>query len=412
MTQRVNTFLKTRTVWQLLLLLGAICALVMVLLVFLEPGNVLHLRPAQAFNAWFYGWIFWFGISLGSMGIVMMHHLVGGKWGYPIRRFAEHAGFCVPAMAILFIPILLGVTYLYPWAHPDQVAHDAVLRHKAAYLNWPFWSIRAIVILLVFSTVTWVLRSRSLLSDRDRPEARLKFLSTFSAPGQVIYFAFMSLAAVDWIMSREPHWYSTVFGFIVIISQALSAMCVLILLVALYRNHESVKQVAGPNALNDLASLLLMFVVLWAYLSFAQLLVTWLGNNQTEITWYVRRTKGGWWWVGAALMLFHFLIPFILLLMRPMKRKMGRLAAVAGLVLVMRAFDVLYWLMPGDINSPFATFGYAVYGEALNVLGLVAVGAFWLAALFWLLKDGPLVAVHEAAEFTHVHQHDLGQRTI
>ena len=220
-------------------------------------------------------------------------------------------------MALLFIPILLGVKYIYPWAIPDEVAHDAILRHKQVWLNWPFWAIRSVVYLLILCWLTWSLRSISLASDHGDARPKLARLHSLSAAGQVLYFVVMSLAAVDWIMSREAHWYSTVFGFVVVISQAVSATCFLIIMVAVYGDEPPLKAAIQPNYLNDLGNVLITFVILWAYLSFAQFLVTWLGNNQTEITWYIRRTEGGWRWIGGALILFHFLAPFMLLLLRP-----------------------------------------------------------------------------------------------
>jgi hypothetical protein len=372
---------------------AAACLAILLLGIFVEPGHVFHVRPAQFFRSWLFAWLFWFGISLGSMGVVMMHHLFGGAWGYLIRRFGETAAACVPVMAVLFIPIILGVKYLYPWAVPDEVAHDAILRHKAHYLNWPFWTVRAVIYLVAFSGITWMLRSMSLASDRREPGPLLGRLYRLSTGGEILYFVLMSLAAVDWIMSREPHWYSTVFGFIVVVGQALTALCFLILMVTVYADEPPLKDVIRPNYLNDLGTVLIVFVILWAYLSFAQFLVTWLGNNQNEITWYIRRTQGVWRWIGGALILFHFLIPFILLLMRPMKRKLGRLAAVAGGVLVMRAIDVLYWVTPSDTHEGNWGVGNSLYAEAMNLLALLAIGGLWFATFLWLLKDTPILPI-------------------
>jgi hypothetical protein len=380
---------------------------------FIQPGtgHLVHLDPTQLFRSWLFGWLFWLGISLGSMGVVMMHHLLGGAWGYLVRRFAEIAACCTPVLAVLFIPIILGVKYLYPWADPEQVAHDGALRHKIHYLNWPFWTVRAAVILLVFSGMTWLLRSMSQALDRNSGTGPLlKRLNNFSAVGEVAYFVLMSLAAVDWIMSREAHWYSTVFGFLVVVSQALSALCFLILMLAIYGDEEPLKSVARPNYVNDLATVLIVFVILWAYLSFSQFLVTWLGNNQTEITWYIQRTDGAWRWVGGALILFHFLVPFVLLLMRPIKRKLGRLAAVAGGVLLMRIIDLTYWVTPTNPVGSHWGAGQLVYAAVMNLLALLAIGGIWFATFLWLLKDTPILPAGDAlSELSENHGH--GKRT-
>jgi len=376
-----------------MLLVAGVCVVILLLGIFTEPGHLFHFRPAQLFRSWLFSWVFWFGISLGSMGIVMMHHLFGGAWGYLIRRFGEAAGFCVPLMALLFIPILLGVKYIYPWAIPDEVAHDAILRHKHLWLNWPFWTIRSVIYLLILSWLTWNLRSTSLASDHGDAGPKLARLYRLSAGGQVLIFVVMSLAAVDWIMSREAHWYSTVFGFVVVISQAVSATCFLILMVTAYADEPPLKAAIQPNYLNDLGNVLITFVILWAYLSFAQFLVTWLGNNQTEITWYIHRTEGGWRWIGGALILFHFLAPFILLLLRPMKRKLGRLAAVAAGLMVMRVIDVLYWVTPSDPHDSTWHAAQRIYAELMNGAALFAIGGVWFATFLWLLKDMPILPI-------------------
>jgi hypothetical protein len=401
------------------LLGSAVCAALLILGIFLQPGRdqFLHFRPGQLLRSWLFGWVFWFGLSLGSLGVIMMHHLLGGGWGYLIRRFGEAASLCVPVMALLFVPIILSVwiphdhVLLYPWASRYEVAHDAVLRHKSPFLNAQFWTLRAIGYFLLLWALAFAIRATSLQLDRGSNPRLLKRLVNFSSIGEVIYFVVMSLAAIDWIMSREPHWISTVFGFIVVISQALSAVCFLILMVALYGDEPPLKDVIHPDYLNDLGNVLLTFVILWAYLSFAQFLVTWLGNQQEEITWYIRRTDGGWRWVGAALMGLHFLVPFLVLLQRPLKRKLGRLAAIAGFVMFMRVIDVLYWIAPTDPHGNYWGALNWVYSETMNVLAFLAIGGIWFLAFLWFLKDRPILPIGDFIPVTPV-DHGHGQRAV
>jgi hypothetical protein len=393
------------------LLGSAIGAVVLVLCIFFEPGRHIGPNPTQVLRSWLFAWIFWFGISLGSMGLVMMHHLLGGGWAYLVRRFAEHAGAVVPVMAVLFIPVILGVHALYPWADPSQVADDPVLRHKAPMLNWPFWTVRAVIYFAIFTLLTWLLRSMSLAQDRSPNVSTLARLRRLSAGGEVVYFVVMSLAAVDWIMSREPHWFSTVFGFIVVIGQALTALCFLTLMLTLFSNESPLKEVIRPNYLNDLGSVMIMFVILWAYLSFAQFLVQWLGNQQGEITWWIRRTTGGWRVVGGALMVFHFLVPFVLLLQRSVKRNIAPLAMVAAGVLFMRLIDVLYWVTPSDPHhSPWGV-GHWLYAEIVNLIAWITIGGVWLAAFIWLMKGRPLLPIGESIPVVPI-DHGHGQRPI
>lgn len=392
---------------------GLVCLALLAIGIFLEPGRgrIFHLHPAQLFHSWLFAWLFWFGISMGSLGIVMMHYLFGGGWGYLVRRFGEAAALVVPVMAVLFVPVVLGARYLYPWADPGQVAHDPVIQHKAAYLNLGFWTIRAVIYFAVFWLWAWLLRLGSVSLDRIPRPRVLKRQVNLSSVGEVIYFALMSLAAVDWIMSREPHWISSVFGFIVVISQALSALCFMVLMVAIYADEPPLKDVIQGRYLNDLASVVLTFVILWAYLSFAQFLVIWLGNKQDEIPWYIRRTDGGWRWVGAALMGLHFLVPFILLLMRPIKQKIGRLAAVAGGLMFMRVIDVLYWVTPTDPHGDNWGALNWIYAEAMNVLALLGIGGIWFVAFLWFLKNRPILPIGEFIPVTPV-DHGHGQRAV
>jgi hypothetical protein len=349
--------------------------------------------PGQLFRSWLFAWIFWLGISLGSMAILMMHHLLGGGWGYLIRRFGEAATLCMPALAVLFLPVLIGAKWIYPWMDKAQVTADAVLRYEHEhFLNWPFWTLRSAIILVAFIAMSFLIQTRSL----DRPGANapaiLARIRRVSAGGIVIYFFLMTLGSVDWIMSREPHWKSSVFGFIVCISQAVSATCFLILMLYVFRNSEPLGRILNPDLLNDLGNVLLTFVILWSYLSLAQFLVTWLGNSQGEIPWYIRRTHGGWRWVGAALILFHFLIPFLILLQRPMKRKLGRLATIAAGVFMIHILDELYWVTPADSEPGAWTAGQWIFAQSLNVLSFSAVGGLWITAFFWLLGNRPLAS--------------------
>lgn len=389
-----------------LLMGAAVCAVILIIAVFFEPGRHVGFDPSTVLRSWLFAWIFWFGISVGSMGIVMMHHLLGGGWGYLIRRFGETAGAVVPVMAILFIPIILGVRWIYPWAMPDFLTTDAVVRHRAHFLNWPAWTIRSLIYLAVFTALTWSLRTTSLAHDRTASPSLLGRFRRLSAGGEVIYFAVMSLASVDWIMSREPHWRSTVFGFLVVISQAVSAAAFLILMVRVYSDEPQLRAVLYPNYRNDLGNVLLVFVILWAYLSLSQFLIIWLGNGQDEIEWYVRRTDGVWRLVGAALILFHFLVPFILLLQQRLKRNLGRLAAVAALVLLMRVIDVMYWIVPTQAHPMQPSLTNAFYSGVLNVLALLSVGGIWFAAFVWMLQSKPILPVGDpipVLPITHGH---------
>lgn len=359
----------------------------------------------QFFTSYLFAWIFWLGVSLGSMGIIMLHHLLGGGWGLLIRRFGEAAALVTPFLAVLFIPILLGVYYLYPWADAARVASDPVVQHKTPYLNWGFWSIRAVAYFLIWTVMALLLRTTPLGRPGVNPTTFFARVRRVSAVGLVIYFLTMSLGSVDWIMAREPQWYSTVFGFIVCVGQAVSAACFLIIMLWLLHDEPPFRQIIQPNYLNDLGNVLMTFVILWAYLSFAQFLVIWLGNMQREITWYLQRTQGGWRMVGTALILFHFLVPFIILLQRPLKRKAGRLAVIAAGIFIIHIIDELYWVTATGYpaNSSVLTW---LYIQGMNLVAFVGVGGLWIAAFLWILGRAPLIAEGEREPISPVdHGH-------
>ncbi|HTW95035.1 MAG TPA: hypothetical protein VMD30_09595, partial [Tepidisphaeraceae bacterium] len=237
-------------------------------------------QPEKFYQAYLLAWMFWLGVTLGSIGIVMLHHLTGGNWGIMVRRLGEHAGMTLPLLYVLFIPILIGMHWLYPWDQSGALAGDATLRHDTPYLNVAFFCWRAAIYGAIWLALAWYLRSASLRYDRTLNESTAVHMHNVSAGGMVIYFVSMSLACVDWLMSLEPHWASTVFGFIIIVGQALGGLCVLVAFFTLMTRTRPFTARARPEYLNDLGNLMLTLVILWAYMSFAQLLVIWMGNKQ------------------------------------------------------------------------------------------------------------------------------------
>jgi hypothetical protein len=316
----------------------------------------------------------------------MLHHLTGGIWGVPSRRLAEAAAATLPLMALLFIPIAIAMLtgHLYPWAKPDEYAQDAVLRHRRELPVLGFsttWVLaRAAVYFAVWSLLAWRLRNISLKEDGAAHNA-----GSLSGAGSVLYFITVSLAASDWVMSREAHYYSSVFGFITVAAQSVAGLCFVIVILALLADRPPLLTAARPRALHDLGNLLLTCVVLWAYVSFAQLLVNWIGNTQEDVTWYVHRSHGGWRLVTIALIVLHFFVPFVLLLLQPTKRNLLPLARLAAGLLVLRLIDVLWLVAP---SSPTEYAGGLYWTDLFAPIG---VGGVWLAAFLWMLRRAPLV---------------------
>lgn len=344
------------------------------------------------FRAYLFAYLLFLGITLGSMAWVMIHHLVGGGWGRAVQRIAEAAALNLPLMFVLFIPLFFGLHRLYPWADPRIVRLDAIVRHKAGYLNITAWCIRAIAFFAIWTAFTFLLASDSRRFDSTRSLAVALRMRAASAFGLVVYMFTMTLAGIDWIMSREPHYYSTIFGFILVIGHALSALLVLIIVLTLLLDREPLRSFVTLRHYNDLGNLLLTCVILWAYLAFAQFLISWTGNIQLEVKWYDLRTRGWYGFLAAALILLHFFVPFLLLLSKNFKRDPRFLAGLAGGLLCLRIFDV-YWMV-APTGAPIESFNRFW----LNFAAPIGIGGIWLGAFIWQLGRCPLLAMSEHAE--------------
>ncbi len=282
------------------------------------------LDPRQFFISYLFAELVWLGVALGCMAFLMIHYLTGGKWGWPVRRFFEAAAKTLPLVGLLFIPICFGIHYLYPWAMPARVAADKILQHKHPYLSVPFFTARAVIAFAIWSWMAYLLNKWSREQDATRDPAPMKRLRKLSGPGLVIYPLTITFVFVDWVMSLEPDWFSTIFPILICIGQMLSGLAFVILLLAWIGPRTSLSEIIGKENFHHLGSLLLAFTMLWAYMAFSQLLVIWSGNLPHEISWYLHRIAGGWRWVLVFLVLFHFFGPFFLLLSRQMKRTRAR----------------------------------------------------------------------------------------
>ena len=307
----------------------------------------LFIHHAQAFfQAYLYAYLFWTGIALGCFSILMLAHLVGGTWGAVIRRPLEAGARLLPMMAVLFIPVILGMRYLYEWTDPEwQSRHSGNLMHfKLWWLSTPGFVIRAAIYFAVWIGITLLLNRWGDEQDRTGDPTIFRRMQLFSGPGLVLYVATMTLAAFDWAMSLDPDWVSTIWGLLFVVAQALGTMAMVIALLALLSDRRPFLGVVSIPIFHDLGNLLMAFTMLWAYISFSQYLLIWSANIPEEASYYVARTMTGWKYVALFLVVFHFFIPFVLLLWRRTKRNLRALAAVAGWIAVLRLVD-LFWVI-------------------------------------------------------------------
>ena len=257
--------------------------------------------PHRFFAAYLVGFLFWIGIALGSLGITMLHHLVGGSWGLPVRRPMEAGAMTLLPLAVLFLPVAFNLPILYPWARPEEVRLDEDLYRKTAYLNVSFFLIRALAYFAIWIVFAFLLRRWSRAQDETTDPAPSHRLQQMSGPGLVLLFLTGTFAAIDWGMSLEPNWASTIYGTMLIVGQALSTLALMLVVAIMLAVDRPMNEVATPARLHDLGNLLLAFVMLWAYMAFSQFLIIWAGDLSEEIPWYLRRTHGGWQWIALLL---------------------------------------------------------------------------------------------------------------
>ena len=337
----------------------------------------------QFYRSYIWSYMFFIGLGLGATALLMLQYLTGGAWGMVIRRQCEAASRTLPLLLLLFLPIVAGIKALYPWSHPEIVAHDAVLQHKQVYLNVPFFLVRAGVYFAGWILIAHLLYRWS--GDQDRGDTRAAGrLTAISGPGLIFYGFSVTFMAIDWVLSINPHWFSTIFGLLFVAGEGLSAVAFLICMLVIFSARQPMADVLTHRHLHDVGKLLLTFVMVWAYFSFSQLLVIWSGNLPDEITWYLNRFAGGWQYVGAALALLQFALPFALLLSRDLKRNFKLLRAVAIAVIAMRFVD-LYWMVAPDFSKAKFTVSW------MDFLLPIGLGGIWLAAFLWQLAQRPLM---------------------
>jgi hypothetical protein len=345
--------------------------------------------PGDFFVSYLFAHEFFLGLSLGALGLLMIHHLTGGYWGYSVRRFLESATGNLALLAVLFVPVFFGLRYLYPWKESSVIATDEILRSRLGYLNTPGYIIRSAVVLAIWIVMARLLLKWSAEQNATPSVAPTRKLRTLSGPGLVVYPVTMTFAALDWLMSLEKDWYSTMFAVMICIGQLLSALAFVILLVcSATRSRQLGSIISTEDTLHKMGNLLLAFTMMWAYLEFGQLLITWSGNLPHEISWYLNRVADGWRWVCVFLFLFNFFIPFFLLLMRPVKRRPKTLASVAACIIIAHIADV-WWTIAPSLHPAH------LYFTAWTFVTFLGIGGIWSAAFIKNLESRPLVPLND-----------------
>ncbi|HTR81736.1 MAG TPA: hypothetical protein VMM58_08900 [Bacteroidota bacterium] len=341
--------------------------------------------PEQFFHAYLFGYLAWLSVPLGCLGLLMLHHMVSGRWGHAIQRIIEAGALTLPLMAILFIPILIGLADIYPWVNgADEEAGNV----WAAYLNVPFFSLRCVVYFGLWIGAAYLLSLWSTRQDETQDPRYTEKFRMLSAPGLVVFALTVTFAAVDWVMSLEPGWSSTIYGFIFIVGDVLAALSVSVLMLWLAREESPLSDVLTTKHFHYLGNLLLTCVILWAYMAYSQWIIIWAGNLPDENSWYLHRLSPGWNGLALGLIIFHFFVPFFLLLGRQLKQSLRFLTWIALGLFVMRFVDMFWIVMPA-----FHTSGFEI--TWMDVASPLAVGGIWVSVFIALLKKRALVPKYD-----------------
>lgn len=350
-------------------------------------------------QSYLFAYIFWSGLAFGSLGIFFLHNVVGGNWGVAIRRFVESGLQTLPLIALFVIPVLLGVKILYSWTSPEVQAHDFAVGHKAAYMNVPLFILRTVIYFLIW--FFFGLRILRMANEHDRTGDPILFrkIKGASAPALLLFVVSTTYAFIDWIMSLEPNWYSTIYPWMFTVGEVLLTFAFMIALLVLLSDREPFASFLKQAHFHDLGNLMLAFTMLWAYMSFAQLLIIWSENLPDEIPWYVRRFSGGWGYLAWFISIFHFCVPFFLLLMRFIKKNPQRLRTLAIWMIIVRVVDV-FWI----VEPAFRQRGLEVYWTDIAVL--IGLGGIWIWYFIRNLMARPLLVPNDPRNtYTRAHGH-------
>jgi hypothetical protein len=348
--------------------------------------------PQEFYRAYLLAYMLALGIALGSMAIIMIRHLTGGGWGVVIRRIQGAAMRTLPLLAALFIPIILGIHKLYIWAQPlDQIEDKHLREHlediTKTYLTANGFISRAIFYFVIWNLLSYLLSKWSIEGDKPGAPDNTNRFKAVAGPGLILYGFTVSFAAIDWVMSLDPSWISTIFGLVVLIGQVLAAMCFAVVIERILYSYKPMSEMLTPDFVHDHGKWMLAFTMVWAYFNFSQWLIIWAGNLPAEITYYIRRLNGGWGYVGLFVVIFHFAVPFAMLLSRPFKRNIRKLVWLAAWMLLMRYVD-LFWIIEPNFSKTFNV-------TVADIVVPIAIGGLWLAYFFRNLGALPLLPAYD-----------------
>jgi hypothetical protein len=357
--------------------------------------------PEVFFPSYLMSFMLILGLALGSLGLLMLQHLTSGHWGIIIRRPLESASRTLPLIVAFFLPIaFVGMKYLYTaWLDPEKVKKEPLSNFQQHYLTYSGYLARAVIYFAIWLLLMFIFNRWSKQQDVNREDRALRRrLKMLAGPGIILYVFAMSFAAIDWVMSLSPHWASTIYGFLYVGGQLISSLSLMIAVVVLLARAEPFSGILQKRHLHDLGKLLLAFVMLWAYFDFSQLLIIWSGNQPEEISFYRTRLYGEWGVVAVLVLVFHFFVPFFLLLSQDVKRNAKVLPRIALWLILMRLVDLFWMTRPEFTSRAVPTW--------LDLVLPIALGGLWLGFFAFNLKQCPLLPLGDPKLQEAIEHHE------
>jgi len=368
-------------------------------------GVGIVVKPDTFFQSYLIAYMFWLGISAGALGFLLLHFCVGGGWGFIVRRFLEAAVKLFPLLIILGIPLVFGAHSLFVWMDKATLS-DPMIGAKAAYLNEPFFWVRAIIYFVIFIGFAYFGCKWSAEQDERCNPMTYHRLNLLGPAGIVCVVLAVTFLGYDWVLSLTPHYYSSVFGLIICATDAITMLALMFVLVYHLAGHIPLLERIPDNYVRDLGNVMLAATLAWAWFSFSQYIITYSGNLSTEALWYTMRRNGGWVWMGAGVCVLHFGLPFLLLQSGTMKTHIRNLAWFGYFILAMRFLNWVWLIRPA--------FDAHVVFYIADLGAMLFIGGLWLWFFGQKVLKRPLVPLYDPrfmkywiiAEHT-MHEHEL-----
>lgn len=321
-----------------------------------------------------YLWIFMFlaSIGVGTLALVALEYLVGATWSTPFRRIDEFLSAIIPFLVLLIIPLFFGIPDLYHWAHKDVLSGDPVLQNKSAYLNFNFFTIRTVFCLATWLFFFFMMIRNSEKQDLTGDPALTKKNNIYGTAFAPLFVITLTIFSVDWMMSLEPHWYSTMYGVYYFSGTMVAAFAVTTLFAVRLKEGHYLDPKINNEHYYSLGAMMFAFNTFWGYIAFSQYLLIWYGDLPEETAWLLHRWEGNWKYVSIALVFIHFVIPFLVLVGRSQKTDPRILKIMAVWLLFAHALD-LYWLIMPSYSNTGAPFSWQELSFPLLVAGITMI---------------------------------------